>query len=539
MRAFMCVLLACAMTVAATLSDMDIRTRLARWKTVSMPFNSAGLTPAERQVVEKLVEACGSFESIYWRQSDPEGLKLYQSTQDADLKRLLFINGSRYDLIDDNKPFAGDEPYPPGRALYPRGLTREQIEKYVELHPDQKDAIYSPYTVIRAHGERLETTPYHVEYRQWLETAARLLREAAKQDADSAFSAFLKARADALLSDNYYDSDLLWVDLKDPKIDVIFAPYETYLDGVLGVKTSYGAAVLIRNEEESARLALYQKYVPQIQRALPLDRADLPSKEGQPTPMEVVDAPFRTGDLLHGYQAVADNLPNDPRIHEKKGTKKIFFRNFMDARVNYVILPLAKQMMTAEQAAQASGEGYLAHTILHEISHGLGPTYSRVDGKQVPITEALGDVYSALEEAKADVVGMFGLQWLAENGAIPETELPKIYASYLAGNFRTMRYGVAEAHGRAEMMEFNYLCEQKAYLRNGDRWAFDAERMRPAIASLARELLETEATGDRARAESWFAKYDKMPAEVAQALDRVHDVPVDIEPEFSWPVPVR
>jgi hypothetical protein len=378
-----------------------------------------------------------------------------------------------------------------------------------------------------------------VEYKPWLEAAARLLRDAAEIDPDAQFAAFLRARADALLTDDYFASDLLWVDLKDPKIDIIFAPYETYLDGVLGVKTSYGAAVLMRNEEESRRLALYQKYVPQIQQALPLDRADLPSKEGQPTPMEVVDAPYRTGDLLHGYQAVADNLPNDPRIHEKKGTKKIFFKNFMDARVNYVILPLARQMMVPEQAAQASGEGYLAHTILHEICHGLGPAYARVNSGQVDIREAIGPVYSALEEAKADVVGMFGLQWLVENGALPENKLPEFYASYLAGNFRTMRYGVAEAHGRAEMMEFNYLVEQKAFLHSGDRWSFDAAKIKTAIASLARELLEIEATGDRARAEAWFAKYDKMPADVQQALAGVQGVPVDIFPEFYFPVVVR
>src|SRR5581483_6397412 len=173
------------------------------------------------------------------------------------------------------------------------------------------------------------------------------------------------------------------------------------------------------------------------------------------------------------------------------------------------------------------------------ICHGLGPAYARVGGKQVPITEAIGPTYSGLEEAKADVVGMYGLQWLAENGAIDAKLLPGIYASYLAGNFRTMRYGVAEAHGRAEMMEFNYLIEQKAFVRGGDRWGFDADRMKPAIEALARELLEIEATGDRARAEAWFAKYEKMPPEVAQALDRVQGVPVDIQPEFAWPVEVR
>jgi hypothetical protein len=240
MRALLCLLLVVsAMAIAATVNDADIEKRLARWKPVNMPYDPAGLSATERQVAEKLVQSAQYIESVYWRQSDPEGLSLYVSTQDPSLKRLLFINGSRYDLIDDNHPFASDEAYPPGRALYPRNLTREQIEAYVEQHPDQKDAIYSPYTVVRSKGDHLEAIPYHVEYKQWLEPAARLLREAAKLETDASFAAFLKARADALLSDNYYDSDLLWVDLADPKIDLIFAPYETYLDGVLGVKTSY------------------------------------------------------------------------------------------------------------------------------------------------------------------------------------------------------------------------------------------------------------------------------------------------------------
>ena len=210
---------------------------------------------------------------------------------------------------------------------------------------------------------------------------AKALREAAALSPDPAFANFLRLRADALLTDDYYKSDLAWLDLKDPKFDVIFAPYETYLDDLLGVKTSYGASVLIRNEEESRKLAVYQKYVPEIQDALPLAAADRPSKRGHLTPMEVMDAPYRAGDLRHGYQAVADNLPNDPRIHQEKGTKKIFFKNFMDARVKYVILPIAQKLMPPDQAAKASGEGYLAGTLLHEICHELGPAFARRNGE--------------------------------------------------------------------------------------------------------------------------------------------------------------
>src|SRR5437868_554827 len=430
-------LLAIAVLGVAAAATLD--ERLAKWKPVEMPFHSAGLSARERPMVEKLVEASQYLDDIYWRQSDPEGLALYKSTRDPKLKRLLMINGSRWDLLDENRPFVGNEPMPPGHALYPKGLTRDQMEQYVKQHPKAKDEIYSGTTVVRWKGKDLAAIPYHVEYKQFLDPAAKALRDASALSDDAAFANFLRLRADALLSDDYYQSDLAWLDLNDPKFDVIMAPYETYLDDLAGVKGSYGASVLVRDEKESGRLALYQKYVPDVQDALPLAAVDRPSKRGHLTPMEVMDAPFRGGDLRHGYQAVADNLPNNPRIHEQKGTKKIFFKNFLDARVNYVILPLGKRLMRADQAARVSGDGYMASTLMHEISHGLGPVFARVGGKQVDIRESLGPVYSGLEEAKADVVGMFGLAWLMDRGAMSKDREREYYDSYLAGIFRTDR----------------------------------------------------------------------------------------------------
>ena len=257
--------------------------------------------------------------------------------------------------------------------------------------------------------------------------------------------------------------------------------------------------------------------------------------------MEVMDTPFRAGDLRHGYQAVADNLPNDPRIHQEKGSKKIFFKNFMDARVTYIVLPIAKRLLRPDQAALASGDGYLATTMMHEISHELGPSYARTPSGQIQINEAIGPAYSALEEAKADVVGMFGLDWLIQQGAMPKEKREEYYSSYVGGIFRTVRFGVAEAHGRAEMMEFNYLAEQGAVTRDATtgRYAITMDRMPPVIASLAKELLTMEATGDRARVEGWFAKYDRMPKELASALASSNDIPVDVDPVFSFPEPIR
>ncbi|MGE5109403.1 MAG: dipeptidyl-peptidase 3 family protein [Acidobacteriaceae bacterium] len=520
----------------------DLDQRLARFVPVRMPFNSKGLSAREVQLVQKLVEAARWLDAIYWQQSDPEALKMLrqlqgsQNPQDKKLRRMLLINGSRFDLVDENRPFVGTERPAPGRGYFPEGLTREEIEKYVTQHPEKKDEIYSPSTVVRRQGDELEAVPYHVAYKEFLEPAAKALREAASLSGDTSFAEFLRKRADALLTDDYYSSDLLWVDLKNPKFDVIFAPYEVYLDDVLSVKTSFEAAVMIRNEAESRRLDIYQKYVPEIQQALPLAPADKPSKSGQPTPLEVMDTPFRAGDLTHGYQAVADNLPNDPRIHEAKGTKKIFFKNFMDARVQTVVLPIAKRLMRPDQASHVTPEGCLTAAVMHEIAHGIGPAFARTPSGKKEIAESIGPIYSGLEEAKADVVGMFGLQWLMDHDALPKARGQEFYSSYVGGIFRTVRFGVAEAHGRAVMMEFNYLAEKGAVGLDATkkRYVIDYAKFPSAIASLSKELLEIEATGDHERAEAWFSKYDKMPAELKAALDANKDVPVDFYPVFSF-----
>ncbi len=520
----------------------DITAQVAKFKLVSMPFSVVGLSDQERKMVYKLVEASQFLESIYWRQSDPKGLALYMrllgcnQVMNQKIRRFLMINGSRYDLLENNKPFVGSDPFYPGRALYPAGITRQEIEAYVAKHPEKKAQIYSPYTVIKRQGGELIAVPYHIEYKPWLTGAANALREAATLSPDKAFANFLRLRADALLTDDYYKSDIAWLDLENPKFDIIFAPYETYLDDLLGVKTSYGTAVMIRNESESAGLDMFKKYVPDIQDALPLAPEDRPSLQGKSTPMEVMDTPFRAGDLRHGYQAVADNLPNDPRIHQEKGTKKIFFKNFMDARVNYVVLPIGKLLMREDQAKLASADGYLAVVLMHEICHGLGPAYARTSAGRADIRESIGPTYAGLEEAKADIVGLFALDWLMEKGLAPKEKSQEFYASHVAGIFRTVRFGVAEAHGRAEMMEFNYFAEQGAITRDPatGRYAIDFTKMTQAVASLAKELLEIEATGDRNRAEQWFKKYETMPAELKSALANIKDVPVDIDPVSAF-----
>ena len=530
--------------------------RAAYWKSVKVPYNKAGLTPREQRMVAKLADACRLLDEVYWHQSDLGGWAMYHTTQSAVMAKLFSINGSRWDLVDENFPLIGEEPLVPGRELYPFGLTRADIEHYVAAHPEQKAALYNPHTVVRSaplslpaalsqpvvHGtpDQLVIVPYHEAYAKWLEPMAEDLRAAAKLSSDAAFAHYLNLRADALLSDDYYASDVAWLDLKDPKVDLIFAPYETYLDGLLGVKTSYGASILIRNDTESRKLAMYQQQEAAMQQALPVDADSKPSKTGYATPMEVADAPLRAGDLRYGYQAVADNLPNDPKIHAEKGSKKIFFKNFMDLRVENVILPIAGKMLTPEQTKDVSGEGYLTGVILHEISHGLGPAYAHVDGKQVFINEAIGPAYGGLEEAKADVTGIYLARWLVDQKLLPATEIHGIYGSYVAGILRTLRFGTGESHGRAMMMEFNYLLEHSALTQGADgRYSIDYAAMPEAITGLCKTLLTFEAQGDRAGVQAWFAKYDVMPPALTQALKATDGIPVDVTPEFELSQGVR
>jgi hypothetical protein len=530
----------------------DLAQRVAKFQRVHMPFNSQGLTDREKKMIGKLVDASGLLDCIFWRQSDPEGLRLYLSLakstdpQDVLLRRYLKINGGRFELIDNEKPFVGTQPMPPGRGYYPSFLTAELVEKFIAEDPNSKAAFYDPLAIVeirKTTGDHSKVVgvPYHVAFHEFLEPMAKDLREAADLSDDPAFAKFLRLRADALLTDDYHASDIAWLDLQNPKFDISFAPMEVYLDSLLGVKTSYGASVMIRDEEESRKLAIFQKYVPDLQDALPLAPEDRPSKRGHQTPMEVMDAPYRGGDLLHGYQAVADNLPNDPRIHEQKGSKKLFWKNFMDARVNYVILPLAKRVMRADQAELASGEGYLADTIMHEIAHELGPVYARTANGKVDTRASIGPRFSGLEEAKADVVGQVCLQWLVDHDAYPKEKMHGVAASYVAGIFRTIRFGIAEAHSAGEMMQFNYLSEHGAIRRDSPTglYEIDFDRMRTAMASLAKELLEQEATGDRARAEAWFKKYAVMPPELEALLAKTSDIPVDIDPEFDFNPPVK
>jgi hypothetical protein len=526
----------------------DLARRIAQWQMVDMPFRSQGLTPRETRMIAKLAEAARSLEVIYWRQADPYALTLQAqlkgsgAARDQQILRYLFLNGGQYDLLDGNRSFLTREAAPAGRALYPQGATRESVESYAAAHPDARAELTGPYTLVRAMGSELVGLPYRSAFRAPLLEAARDLREAAADSDDATFAAFLTARADALTSDDYRASDLLWLNLQSPKIDLILGPCRTSLDHLLGVKTTYGAAILIRDVPESHQLELIEPYLAQIQQSLPLSAEDKPALLGRHA-MEVADSPFRTGDFLHGEQTLAVTLPIASRVGTEAATRTVFFRNFAEAQFRSVIQPQARRMIDPSQSSEATAAGYLTSLEMRELGRWLGPAAARVDGKPLPIAEALGPSYEVLDEAKADAAGMYAAQWLLAHNALPPGREHDLDVCYLARLLHAVRrLGSSDAHNRAQLMEFNYLVEQGAILaRDGDRsrgtarvvFALDYAKLPAAITALTAQLLEMEAAGDRRRAVQWSARYGSVGSPLRTSLESTRDIPLEIFPKFS------
>jgi hypothetical protein len=419
---------------------------------------------------------------------------------------------------------------PPGRDLYPRGLTRPQIEQYVREHPADKAAIYDPYTVVKRVGTRLTGTPYRVEFKEFLEPMARALRDAAALSDDAAFAHFLRLRADALLSDDYYASDLAWMQLDSP-IEPTIGPYETYEDEWFGYKAAFEAFIAVRDDEETARLATIGGHLQAIESALPVDPRFRNPTLGTLAPIRVVNLLFAAGDGNRGVQTAAFNLPNDERIIREQGAKRVMLKNVQEAKFHQVLRPIAETVLAPDDRARVSFDAFFAHILLHELMHGLGPHQVHATGGAVRL--ALKDTYAAIEEAKADISGLWALQWLADRNVIPAAVSQSMYRTFLAGAFRTLRFGITEAHARGMAIQLNSLLDAGAVVAGADgTFRIDDSRVRDAVAALTGRIMTNQAHGDHGAAAAMIEQATIRPA-VQQVLDRLDDVPVDIAPDFQ------
>lgn len=518
----------------------DLDRRLAKYVPAEMVFDARPLPEKDRNLLRRLVAAAREIDEAFWRQSYSraveirERLRTARDPLSAKVLRLVLINGGPFDRLDEFRPFYGTEKFPPGAGFYPENLTKKEFEAYLEAHPDQREALLSNYTVVRRAKKGLVAVPYHVEYARWMKPAARELAAAATLSENASFSRYLRSRARALLNDDYFESDCDWIDLKDNPYELVLAPYEVYEDHLMGIKASYEASVAIRDAEESARLGTYIAHLQELENNLPYPDEDRRKVAGLSSPMVVVRAIFRAGNARVGYQAAAANLPNDPKVHQAKGTKKIFWKNVMEARVNQVILPISRELVAESQARLVTPQAVFENVLMHELAHALGPRYIRGTEEKVSVNLKLGELYSAIEEMKATVAGLVSIEWFFDHDIMPRSSAEEHYASYLGSIFRAIRFGVSEAHGRASIVELNFARQEGAIRRDGEtgRWSVNPARMPGSLRALAARLLEIERTGDRAAAEALFARYGVVPDDLQGDLSRLETIPVEIEPSF-------
>ena len=522
----------------------DIKERLAKFTPTEMNFPRDILSPEDLAVLDKLVAAARGIDAIFWKQSYSEGLalkaELEKSTDPAgqDYLRFLKINFGPFDRQDANNPFLGTAAKPLGAGFYPPDLGRQEFEDYVKSNPEAREALESPYTIISRRDGRLVAVPYNEAYAEDLKPIALALREAAAATSNASLKAYLEGRAEGLLANEYYRSDCLWIDLKDNRVETVIGPFEVYEDGLMGLKASYESFVYINDFEEMKNIKGYIDFLDEMQKNLPVDAKYKSAKAaGLESPLNVVYEVFTAGDTKAGVQTIAFVLPNDEKVREEKGTKKVFLKNAIEAKFNKILLPISERVLDAEDQKKVSFYAYFNETILHEICHALGANFiTRPDGSRLSVNKALKEHYSAIEESKADVTGMHSIPLLVERGWLTPDKADELYTTYLAGIFRSIRFGANEAHGLGFLMQFNFLREKQAILYDPatDKLKINWDRIRDGIKDLAVALLTIEGQGRYEDAAAFIKTYGRMDEVTLKMIQKLKDIPVDIEPLFIY-----
>lgn len=522
----------------------NIKEKLAQYSPTEMNYDGSLLSAEQKLVLEKLVLAAKEIDKIFWKQASHRGLEILHDFENSDHSdandyvEYLKINFGPYDRLDENKPFIGTEPKPLGAGFYPPDMTKDLFKHYVDEQPEMKEQFESTYTIIRRQDSALAAVPYHEAYPEELENAARYLKEAAEITQDKMFRDYLIQKAEDLVSGEWYQSDSMWIDLKGNLLEIVIGPYETYEDNLMGLKAAYESFVYINDFEEMAKLKAYLDYLGEMQKNLPVDPEYKNARiEGLASPLNVVLEVFTAGDTKAGVQTLAFVLPNEERIREEKGTKKVFLKNVQEAKFNKVLVPISQKILSDEDIAYVSFYAYFTETLLHEISHVLGVNYIISEGEdKTTVREALADKYSAVEECKATIVGMHFVPFLIEKGLIPKESERDIYTTYLAGMFRSIRFGAHEAHGLGTLMQLNYHRETGAfgYDPESGKFSVDMEKIKGSITEMAKEILIIEGDGNYDNAAAFIERYGKIDEVIQEHLDTLTDIPVDIRPLFKF-----
>lgn len=502
------------------------RRQLADYATVKLTADLSKFDAKQKQMIALLVEAANSMNALYWKQSWGDKDALLQKIADPATRELAEVNYGPWNRLDNDKPFVdGIGPRPAGAQFYPADMTKEQFE---QSPLRDKTALY---TLLRRDAQgQLVTVPYHEAYRPELEKTAGLLRQAAKLAQDAGFRKYLTMRADALLSDDYQASDFAWMDMKKNPIDIVIGPIETYEDQLYGYKASYESYVLVKDQAWSAKLARFAKYLPELQRGLPVADKYKAEKPGSDADLNAYFAVYYGGDANVGAKTIAINLPNDEQVQLKKGTRRLQLENVMQAKFDRIMLPIAKELIADDQQRNLTFDAFFQNTMFHEVAHGLG-IKETLDGKGT-VRKALKDQASSFEEGKADILGLYMVTKLAEKGELDKSKLMDNYVTFLAGILRSVRFGASDAHAKANMVRFNFFKQQGAFSRDEKtgRYRVDFDKMTAAMNALSAKLLTIQGDGDYAAAKQLTDQMGAVDAELAgdlKRLDQAH-IPVDI-----------
>jgi hypothetical protein len=516
----------------------------ARFAPVEVSADISRLPAGEQKALAKLVEAGLIMDTLFLRQvwSGNENMlaQLRKDTSPLGKARLHYflINKGPWSRLDDHAPFIPGTPKKPeGASFYPPGIAKAEVEAWLKSLPEGERAratgFFSTIRQAAAGKPALTIVPYSAEYAKELAQASKLLREAAALTSQPTLKTYLTARADAFLSNDYYASDIAWMEL-DASIEPTIGPYEVYEDDWFNAKAAFEAFIAIRDDAETAKLAKLGSQLQNIEDNLPLDPKYRNPKLGGLAPIRVVNEILASGDGNRGVQTAAFNLPNDERVVKEKGAKRVMLKNIQEAKFRIALAPISRIVLSAADQKNVSFDAFFTHILMHELMHGLGPHEIRADGRATTVRQELKQYYSAIEEAKADISGLFALQYLVDKGVLDKSLGQTVYDTFLASSFRSIRFGLAEAHGKGIAIQLNYLLDYGAFKIAADgTFAVNAAKIKEGVIALTREILTLEAEGNFAKAQNLLTKLAVVRPEVQRALEKLKSIPIDIEPKFS------
>jgi len=528
--------------VAATVPDAPhLKTMTARFAPVDLGADIGALPANERQALARMVDAARIFDALFLRQvwagNETMLMTLVRDQSDLGRARLHYfmINKGPWSRLDHNEPFIPGAPKKPEQAnFYPAGATKAEVEAWTKALPEaEREKAIGFFTTIRRDAAgKLVAVPYSLEYQGELALASSLLSDAASLTKQPTLKAFLEKRAEAFVTNDYYASDVAWMEL-DASIEPTIGPYETYEDEWFGYKAAFEAFITLRDDVETKKLARFAGELQEIENNLPIDPKFRNPKLGALAPIRVVNTIFSSGDGNRGVQTAAFNLPNDERVIKEKGSKRVMLKNNQEAKFNVVLVPISKVALAAADQGKVAFDAFFTHILMHELMHGLGPHNISVRGRATTVRQELKDTYSAIEEAKADISGLFALQFLVDRGTLEKQYEQTMYTTFLASCFRSIRFGVNEAHGRGVAIQLNYFLDKGAVTVATDgTFAVNAAKIRQAVSDLTRDIMTLQAVGDYAAAQEMIKTMGVVRPEVEKVLDRLKNVPVDIEPRF-------